>query len=100
MKGYRRLVPLGGIEGNRTEEEHIGKCKVTGDSFSSFSLSLFLEPHLQHMEILGLGVKSGLQLKAFAIAIGNTGSKLHLQLRTQLAAVLNPILNPLSQARD
>lgn len=40
------------------------KKHSSADSFQTFSSSSFLQPHLRHMEIPGLGVKSDLQLLA------------------------------------
>ena len=45
-----------------------------------FFVFFFLGPHLQHMEVPRLGVKSELQLPAYTTA-SNVGSKLHLRLQ-------------------
>ena len=45
--------------------------------FLSFFNFVFLWPHLQHMEVPGLGVKSELQLLANTTVHGNTGSLTH-----------------------
>ena len=37
----------------------------------------FLQPHLQHMEVPGLGVELELQLPAYTTACDNTGSFTH-----------------------
>ena len=58
---------------------HIEKFVIWGSFFSFF---FSLQPHLQHMEVLGLGVKS------------------ELQLRLVLQPQQHWIFTPLSEARD
>ena len=42
-----------------------------------FLVFCILGPHLQHMEVPRLGVKSELQMPAYATAHSNTGSLIH-----------------------
>ena len=44
---------------------------------SNFFFAFFLGPHLWHMEVSRLGVKTELQLPAYATAHSNTGSLTH-----------------------
>jgi len=50
----------------------------------------FLGPYLWHIEVPRLGVKSELQLLAYATAHSNARSKLSLQPTPQLMAMLDP----------
>ena len=58
----------------------------------------YLGPHLQHVEVPRLAVKSEPQLLAYATATANAGSEPHLWLMLQLEQCW--ILNPLSKPRD
>ena len=60
-----------------------------------FILFLFLWPHPRHMEVPTLGVKSELQLRAFATATAMPGPSRVYDLHSS-----SLILNPLSEARD
>jgi len=46
-------------------------------SFLFFFFLVFLEPHLQHIEVPRLRITSELQLPAYTSAHGNTGSLTH-----------------------
>ena len=50
----------------------------------------FFRPHLQHMEVPRLGVKSELQLLAYSTATATVESEPHLQPTPQLMATLDP----------
>ena len=56
--------------------------------FFFLSFLSFLGLHLQHMEVIGLGVQSELPLQACTGVTANTRSKLRLQSTLQLAATL------------
>ena len=64
--------------------------------YCSFFVFLFSGPHMQHMEVPRLGVKSELQLPAYTIAIA--GSEPHQRSTPQLKQC--QILKSLSEARD
>ena len=53
----------------------------------------FLKPHLQHMEVLGLGVKSQLQLHAYTTATATMDLSSTCDLRYSLRQ--HQMLNPL-----
>ena len=61
-------------------------CYLKGKSLGDFC---FLGPHLQHMEVLRLGVQLELQLPAYTTD-SNAGAEPHLQPRPQLTAMLDP----------
>ena len=63
-----------------------------------FFFSCFLGPHLQHMEVPRLGVKSELQLLAYATATATADPSCICDLYHSLRQCW--ILNPLSEARD
>lgn len=63
-----------------------------------FFFSCFLGPHLQHMEVTRLGVKSELQLLTCAIVIATRVPSLVWDLYHHSQQC--QILNPLSEARD
>ena len=69
-----------------------------GEKKKKFALFCFLGPHLQHMEVPRLGVKSEPQLLASTTATA-TWDQSHI---CDLHHSLQPrrILNPLSEARD
>ena len=50
----------------------------------------FLGPHLQHMEVPRVGVKSELWLPAYTTAIATQDPRLSLQPTPQLTAMLDP----------
>ena len=56
----------------------------------------FLLPHLQQMEVLGLGVESELQLQAYATAIPDLSHVCNPYCSLQQSQTLNP----LKEARD
>ena len=58
----------------------------------------FLGPHMQHMEILRLGVKLELQLPAYTIAMATWDPSCVCDLHHSSQQC--QILNPLSEARD
>ena len=58
----------------------------------------FLEPHLQHMEVLRLGVKSELRLSDYATATATPDPSCICKLLCSLQQ--HRILNPLSEAMD
>ena len=66
--------------------------------YFSFLLFFFLGPHLQHMEVLGLGVESGLQLPACATAMATQDPSWVCDLHHSLWQPWT--LNPLSEARN
>ena len=82
--------------------------------FLGFFFFCFLWLHLQHMEVLRLGVKSELQLLAYTTAIATWDPELHLLAYSTATATWDPsrncdllcsswqgqILNPLREARD
>ena len=74
------------------------KCWLGSLKIRYFFLSFFKEPHLQHMEIPGLGVQSELQLQSYA----RTTVMLDLKHICDLYHSLqqSQILHPLSKARD
>ena len=57
----------------------------------------FLRPHMWHMEVPRLEVKSELQLPAYTTANSNAGSELHLQ---PTSSQQRWIPNPLIEVRD
>ena len=59
---------------------------------------VFLGPHLWHMEVPRPGVKSELQLRAYATATATQDLSLICDL--QHSSAQHRILNPLSKARD
>ena len=63
-----------------------------------FCFVLFLGPHLQLMEIAGLGVKPELQLQAYTTA--TTMPDLSCVCNLHHNSQQHWILNPLSEARD
>ena len=66
--------------------------------FFFFGLFVFLEPHLQHMEVPRLGVKLELQLLAYTTATA-TWDPSHI-CNLYHSSRQRQILNPLSEARD
>ena len=62
----------------------------------SVCVCVFLGPHLRHMEVPRLGVKSELQLSACATATRDPSRVCDLHHSSQQ----HQILNPLSEARD
>ena len=74
---------------------------VTRNSMYSFflSFSLFLQPHLQHMEVPRLGVQSELQLPAYAKATAMSVPRRRIWDLHQ-SSWQHQILNPLSEPRD
>ena len=64
----------------------------------SLSLSLFLGPHLQHMEVPRLGVESELKLLAYVTATATRDPSCVCDLHH--SSWQNQIFNPLSEARD
>ena len=63
-----------------------------------FSIFCFLEPHVWHMEVPRLGVKSELQLPSYTTAIAMQDPSWVSQLHHRSQQCW--ILNPLSKARD
>ena len=63
-----------------------------------FLLFFFLGPHLQHMEVPGLGAESELQLPAYATGTATQDSSRICDLCHSLWQ--REILNPLKEARD
>ena len=63
-----------------------------------FFFFCFLGPHLQHVEVPGLGVKSELQLQAYATAAATSDSSHFCHLRRSLGQC--QILNLPSKVKD
>ena len=87
----------GWVSTTKTETELCSFVKRHNKSFFSF-LFCFPGPHLWHMEVLGLGVKSELQLPAYTTArsmrdLSHICDLLHSSQQGQIP-------NPLSKARD
>ena len=59
-----------------------------------------LEPYPRHMEVTRLGVKSKLQLPAYTTASGRQDSSCICDLHHKLMTKPDPILKPLSEARN
>ena len=73
--------------------------KCSHSAFMFFFSFFFLGLHQRHIEVPRLGIKSELQLPAYAIACGNAGSLMHwVRLGIKLASSLTlcQVLNPLS----
>ena len=65
---------------------------------SFFSFLFFLQPHLWHMEVRGLGGKLELQLLAYTTATATPDLSYVCNLHCSLQQC--QILNPLGEARD
>ena len=66
--------------------------------FLSLFFFFYLWPHLWHMEVPGIGVKSELPLQAYAMATGTPDPS---QICDLLGSIQQHwILSPLSEARD
>ena len=63
-----------------------------------YSISLFLGPHLWHVEVPRLGVESEMQLPAYATATARPDQRCVCDLHHSLLQC--QILNPLSEVRD